>query len=253
MEIVSWNVNGIRSVMKKNFMEFVKQEHPDILCLQETKAHPDQLDVKLATMSYKHHYWSSAKKKGYSGTAIFTKIEPLSVKYGIGMPEFDDEGRFVIAEFKDFILLNVYFPNSGRGLERVAYKVAFCNALKQYLDKLVKQGKNVIVTGDYNIAHTEIDLKNPKTNQNTAGFLPIERDWMTRFLNAGYIDSFRHLHPNEPGHYTYWTYMFNARSRNVGWRIDYFCVSKDFLKKVKKADILPDVMGSDHCPIRLVL
>lgn len=254
MKIICWNVNGIRSVLNKGFVDFVKKEKPDVLCLQEVKASEDQLKKQLDDLGYDYKYWAEViKRKGYSGVVTFCKKKPISHKIGIDDPTIDDEGRVVITEFKDFILLNCYFPYSARDHSRVPYKMKFNKALKEYVDKLVKKGKNVVVCGDYNVAHTEIDLKNPKTNKNNPGFLQVERDWMTEFLNSGYIDTFRHFHPGEEGHYTFWTHMFNARARNVGWRVDYFCVNKDFIKNVKKADILPEVMGSDHCPIRLVL
>jgi exodeoxyribonuclease-3 len=251
VKIVSWNVNGIRAVWKKGFVDFVKAENPDILCIQETKAHPDQVDQKLS--EYKYHFWNSAEKKGYAGTAIFSKVEPLSVKYNFGIKEnHQEEGRIITLEFKDFYLLTVYTPNSGRGLVRLNYRKEWDDLFLNYVQALEKI-KPVVICGDLNVAHTEIDLANPKSNYNkTAGYTQVEIDGLQRLLDAGYIDSFREF-VKEKGHYTFWSQMFNARARNVGWRIDYFLISEKLRSKLKKSFILPSVMGSDHCPVGLEL
>jgi len=249
MKIISWNVNGIRAVLKKGFLAFVKKEKPDILCLQEVKAHPD--DVDMALKGYEH-YWSTAEKKGYAGTAIFTKQKPKAVKYGIGKRQHDKEGRVITLDFPTFFLVNCYTPNSGRGLPRLSYRKTWDKEFLSYLKKLDTK-KPVILCGDLNVAHTEIDLANPKPNYNkTSGYTQTEIDGFDSLLKAGFIDSFRHFN-KKPGNYTFWSQMFNARKRNVGWRIDYTIVSKRFIKKVKKSIILPKVMGSDHCPITVIL
>ncbi len=244
-------MNGIRAIMKKEFLKFVKQENPTILCIQETKAHPDQVDQEFS--DYQHHFWNAAEKKGYSGTAIFSKIDPLSVQYNFGEKEnHKEEGRIITLEFADFFLVNVYTPNSGRGLVRLRYRQEWDQLFLNYILKLEKK-KLVVICGDLNVAHTEIDLANPKSNYNkTAGYTQVEIDGIQRLLDAGYIDSFREFN-KEKGHYTFWSQMFNARQRNVGWRIDYFLVSKQLLTRMKKAFILPKVMGSDHCPVGLEL
>ena len=251
IKIISWNVNGIRAIMKKEFLNFVKQENPTILCVQETKAHPDQVDQTLS--EYQHHFWNAAEKKGYSGTAIFSKIDPLSVQYNFGEKEnHKEEGRIITLEFADFYLVNVYTPNSGRELVRLKYRQEWDELFFNYILKLEKK-KPVITCGDLNVAHTEIDLANPKSNYNkTAGYTQVEIDGIQRLLEAGYIDSFREFN-KEKGNYTYWSPRFNARQRNIGWRIDYFLVSKKLRTKMKKAFILPKVMGSDHCPVELEL
>ena len=258
MRILSWNVNGIRAAEKHGFINWMENEDADIVCLQETKARPDQLSAGLKEINDKKGkpyftYWACAKKPGYSGTAIYSRIEPLSIsKFGID--EFDDEGRVLQAEFKDFTLITAYFPNSQAiDSPRVEYKLKFCAAMMKLCKKFVKEGKHFVLTGDYNIAHTEIDLARPKQNTENAGFLPEERAWMDSFIKAGFVDVFRHFHPDEKDHYTWWSYMLNARERNVGWRIDYFCVDPAFLPMVKSSIIRPEVMGSDHCPVELVL
>jgi exodeoxyribonuclease-3 len=257
MRILSWNVNGIRAVEKKGFLPWLSGESPDALCLQETKARPEQLSKELLNpvdksgKTYKT-YFASAKKPGYSGTAIFTKKEPLEVK-PLGIAEFDDEGRVLQAFFKDFVLISAYFPNSQDGGARLGYKLAFCDAMLKYCNGLVKKGKHFVLCGDYNIAHTPIDIARPKENEGNAGYLPEERAWMDSFTKAGHVDSFRHFHPGEPNHYSWWSYRMNARARNVGWRLDYHCVDSAFLPKVKSSIIRPDVEGSDHCPIQIEL
>lgn len=244
-------MNGIRAAWKKGFLEFVKAENPDVLCIQEIKAHPDQVDQKLT--EYEHHFWNSAERPGYAGTAVFSKIKPLSVRYNFGEKEnHTEEGRIITAEFEEFYLVNVYTPNSGRGLVRLKYREEWDRLFLNYITKLEKK-KAVVVCGDLNVAHTEIDLANPKSNYNkTAGYMQVEIDGIQRLLDAGYIDSFRAFN-KEKGHYTFWSQMFSARARNVGWRIDYFLVSEKLRSKMKRAFILPTVMGSDHCPVGLEL
>ncbi len=244
-------MNGIRAVLKKEFLNFVKKEKPEILCIQETKAHPDQVDEKFS--DYQHHFWNAAEKKGYSGTAVFSKIEPLSVQYHFGAKEnHKEEGRIITLEFTEFYLVNVYTPNSGRELIRLKYRQEWDSLFLNYVLKLEKK-KPVIICGDLNVAHTEIDLANPKSNYNkTAGYMQVEIDGIQRLLDAGYIDSFREF-VKEKGHYTFWSPMFKARERNVGWRIDYFLVSPKLQQNLKKAFILPNVMGSDHCPVEIEL
>ena len=249
MKIISWNVNGIRAVMKKGFPDFVKKYDPDILCLQETKAHPDQVDELLH--DYEHHFWNSADKKGYSGTAIFSKIKPLNVSYGGGIDVGDTEGRIVTAEFDDFFLVNVYTPNSKRGLARLDYRQEWDKLFFNYLKELEKS-KPVITCGDLNVAHTEIDLARPKNNTKNAGFTPQERAGFQKYLDNGFLDTFR-IFNQDPENYTWWSYMFNARSKNLGWRIDYFLTSEKLKKNIISAEILKDVMGSDHCPVTLNL
>jgi len=244
-------VNGIRAVWKKGFLDFVKAENPDVLCIQETKAHPDQVDQKLT--EYEHHFWNSAERPGYAGTAVFSKIKPISVQYNFGGKEnHKEEGRIITVEFENFYLVNVYTPNSGRELVRLKYRQEWDDLFLNYVLKLEKK-KPVIICGDLNVAHTEIDLANPKSNYNkTAGYTQIEIDGIQKIFDAGYIDSFREF-VKEKGHYSFWSQMFNARARNVGWRIDYFLVSPKARKNLKKAFILPAVMGSDHCPVGIEL
>ncbi|MDR0557496.1 MAG: exodeoxyribonuclease III [Treponema sp.] len=257
MRILSWNVNGVRAVEKKGFLQWLRNESPDMLCLQETKAEPGQLSKELlnpvdnAGAPY-FTYWASAKKKGYSGTAIFSKIEPLRTQ-NLGLSEFDDEGRVLQADYPDFSLICAYFPNAQEGGARLPYKLAFCVAMLKHCDALVEQGRRIVLCGDYNIAHEYIDLARPAENEGNSGFLPEERAWMDAWLAAGYIDVFRHFHPGEPGHYSWWTYRGGARERNVGWRIDYHCVDKGFLPRVEKSVIRSDVFGSDHCPVEIYL
>ena len=254
MKIVSWNVNGLRAIEKKGSWEtFLKNIKPDIFCLQETKSSPDQLsEALLSPAGYSAFFSSCQIKKGYSGVALFTKVEPLTVIYGMGTPEFDQEGRLVGAEYEDFWLLNVYFPNGGQGPHRLDYKMRYYDAFLTFAEKLRKK-KPVIFCGDINTAHEEIDLARPKENEDNTGFLPEERAWLDEVVDAGYIDSFRHFHPNTKDAYTYWDLFTRARERNVGWRIDYFFVAQEFMKKIKKADIHPDIYGSDHCPISITL
>jgi exodeoxyribonuclease-3 len=247
MRIISWNVNGIRAAEKKGFIDWMKTENPDIVCIQETKAQREQLSEKLLNINGYTSYFESAERKGYSGVAIYTKHEPKSIT-NLGVAEYDDEGRVIIAEYDDFFLVNCYFPNSQEKGKRINYKIGFCDAILEHCNKLVAEGKNIVLTGDYNIAHTEIDLARPKQNEDNPGYLPAEREWMTKFLSNGYIDTFRTLHPEEIK-YSWWSYRAGARARNVGWRIDYFCVNESFKENVKAAEILNEVMGSDHCPV----
>jgi len=246
MKIVSWNVNGIRAVIKKGFLDFMSDVDPDIICIQETKASPDQVDLELDKYPYK--FWNSAEKKGYSGTSIFSKINPLKVVNDLGIDEHDTEGRVICAELKNYYLVTVYTPNSKRDLSRLSYRQKKWDVdFLKYLKKL-EQTKPVVFCGDLNVAHKEIDLKNPKTNKRNAGFTEEERTGFDNYVNAGFIDTFRMFNKDE-GHYTWWSYMFNSRAKNVGWRIDYFCVSDIIKNKIKKSIILPEVMGSDHAPI----
>jgi len=252
IKIYSWNVNGLRAIHKKGFLDWFNSEKPDILCLQETKAQKDQLPPELIKIKGYESHFHSAKKKGYSGVAVYTKIEPESISYGIGKDLFDDEGRAIITEYKTFVLVNCYFPNGGRGPERVKYKLDFYDELFFLLKRKYFNRKGIIVTGDYNTAHTEIDLARPKENEFNSGFLIEERKWIDTIINLGYVDIFRNFN-KEPGNYTYWDVVTRARERNVGWRIDYFMVSKDFEDKIIKADIHNDILGSDHCPISITL
>lgn len=247
MKLISWNVNGIRACLNKGFSDFFKNIDADIFCIQETKCQKDQIDLEFEGYT---SYWNSAEKKGYSGTAIFTKIKPLNATYGIGIEEHDKEGRVITLEFKDFYLVNVYTPNSKRELERLDYRQIWEDEIRKYLLKLNKN-KSVIMCGDLNVAHKEIDLKNPKTNRRNAGFTDEERAKMTELLEAGFTDSFRYLYPTKENAYSWWSYMGHAREKNVGWRIDYFIVSSDFEKNIEDAMIFSEVMGSDHCPVGL--
>jgi len=251
MKLVSWNVNGIRAASKKGMLDWLEQERPDVFCLQETKAQPEQLTSELLEPLDYQSYWHSAEKKGYSGVATYSRIAPKSVSQGIGDQDIDREGRVQTLVFEDFTLVNAYFPNSQREGARLGYKLHFCEAILTYCRELVQAGSHIVLCGDYNIAHEEIDLKNPKTNKKNAGFLPEERAWMTRFLEAGFSDVFRERHPEEEGHYTWWSYRPGVRERNVGWRIDYHCVDEGFRKKIKNIGHWPAVYGSDHCPIYL--
>ncbi len=256
MRILTWNVNGFRSVVRNGFFDWLSKESPDVLCLQETKCNPSQLDEShLAPFGYQT-YWHSAKKLGYSGVAVFCKTNktctPKTVYEGIGISEIDDEGRVLVAEFEDFTLINAYFPNSQREHARLGFKLKFCKDMLKYCEKFKKAGRNIILCGDYNIAHKEIDLRNPKSNENNPGFLPQERAWMDEFLSNGYCDTFRNF-IQEGGHYTWWSYRPGVRERNIGWRIDYHCVNERFLPAIEKSRILNSIYGSDHCPVELVL
>lgn len=249
MKLISWNVNGLRACLNKGFQDFFNQQDADIFSIQETKMQPGQAEVLAEGY---HQYWHSAVKKGYSGTAVFTKREPLDVSYDIGHPKHEGEGRVITLEFDDFYHVNVYTPNSQRELARLDYRMEWEEDFRGYIMGLDKK-KPVIVCGDLNVAHKEIDLKNPKTNTKNAGFTPQEREKMTILLNAGMVDSFRHLYPDLTGAYTWWSYMGNARANNSGWRIDYFLVSEIIKEKIIDSRIHPDVMGSDHCPVELLI
>lgn len=248
MKIISWNVNGLRAVLRKNFLEFLETEDPDILAIQETKLQEIQIPPEIKDLKDYYQYWNFAEKKGYSGVALFSKIKPQKLTYSIGDPDFDTEGRLIIAEFDDFTLINCYFPNGQMSEERLQYKLNYYNRMFDLMENLKSSGKNVIVCGDFNTAHKEIDLANPKQNEKTSGFLPIERAWLDQIVANGWIDTFREFN-KEPGQYSWWTYRFGARSRNVGWRIDYFFTNKENLRNIKNAFILQDVTGSDHCPV----
>ena len=249
MRLISWNVNGIRAAMKKGFLEFVTEQDPDILCIQETKMQEGQAEVPLDGY---HQDWYSAEKKGYSGTAVFSKEEPLSVSKGLGVDEHDHEGRALTLEYPDFYLVNVYVPNAQDGLKRIDYRMSWEDAFRSYLKKLEKE-KPIITCGDFNVAHQEIDLKNPKSNRGTAGFSDEERGKMTELQDAGFIDTWRYFYPDLEGVYSWWSYRFNARANNAGWRIDYFLVSEALKESLAGAEILTDVYGSDHCPVTLEL
>lgn len=249
MKLISWNVNGLRACMTKGFADFLTDANPDVICLQETKMQREQAD--FAFPGY-HEYWYSAEKKGYSGTAIFTKQEPLNVSYGLGIEEHDHEGRVITAEYEDFYLVCVYVPNSKDGLLRLDYRMLWEDAFRAYVTRL-DQIKPVIICGDLNVAHKEIDLKNPKTNTRNAGFTIEERDKLSALLATGFIDSFRHKYPDLKEAYSWWSYRFKAREKNSGWRIDYFLVSQKLEQRIAEAEILNQVFGSDHCPVLLEL
>lgn len=249
MKLVSWNVNGLRSCLGKGFQEFFESEQADVFCLQETKMQQGQTDYPFAGY---HQYWNSAQKKGYSGTAVFSKAEPLSVRYDMGDPNHEGEGRMITLEWPEFFLVNVYTPNSQRGLTRLAYRMEWEDAFRDYVKGLDRE-KPVVICGDMNVAHKEIDLKNPKSNRKNAGFTDEEREKMTQLLDSGWIDTFRYFYPDATGIYSWWSYMYHARENNAGWRIDYFLASQRLQNKLKGADILTQVMGSDHCPVTLEL
>ena len=249
MKFISWNVNGLRACLGKGFQSFFDAQNADFFCLQETKLQPDQINLELPGYQ---QFWCSAEKKGYSGTAIFAKEPPLSVHYGIGIPELDTEGRLITLEYPDFWLVTCYTPNAQRELARIDHRLKWDDAFRDYLSRL-DETKPVIACGDLNVAHQEIDLKNPKSNRGNAGFSDEERSSFTRLLDAGFTDTFRHLNPDATGCYTWWSYMFKAREKNAGWRIDYFLVSHRLKDKIQNAVIHADVMGSDHCPVELEL
>ena len=249
MKLISWNVNGIRACVQKGFLDFFKEVDADIFCIQESKMQEGQLELELEGY---HQYWNYAEKKGYSGTAIFTKQEPISVQYGIGIEEHDHEGRVITLEFEDFYMVTVYTPNSQDELKRLDYRMQWETDFLAYLKKL-EEKKGVIFCGDLNVAHQEIDLKNPKTNRKNAGFTDEERGKFGEMLAAGFIDTFRYFYPDVEGAYSWWSYRFNSRAKNAGWRIDYFCVSECLKDRLEDAKILSDVMGSDHCPVQLDL
>jgi exodeoxyribonuclease III len=247
MKLVSWNVNGLRACVKKGFLDFFKEVDADIFCLQETKLQSGQIELELDGYN---QYWNYAIKKGYSGTAIFSRIEPISIKYGVGENDSEPEGRIITLEFEEFYLVNVYTPNSQRDLARLDFRLDWEEKIRKYLIEL-DFVKPVILCGDLNVAHKEIDLKNPKSNQSNSGFTPEERGKMTSLLDAGFIDSYRHFYPTKEGAYTWWSYMSKIRERNIGWRIDYFITSERLLDQLQDAKIHSEVLGSDHCPISL--
>ncbi len=249
MKLISWNVNGIRACVQKGFLDFFKEVDADIFCIQESKMQEGQLELELEGY---HQYWNYAEKKGYSGTAIFTKQAPISVQYGIGIEEHDHEGRVITLEFEDFYMVTVYTPNSQDELKRLDYRMQWETDFLAYLKKL-EEKKGVIFCGDLNVAHQEIDLKNPKTNRKNAGFTDEERGKFGEVLATGFIDTFRYFYPDVEGAYSWWSYRFNSRAKNAGWRIDYFCVSECLKDRLEDAKILTDVMGSDHCPVQLDL
>ena len=249
MKLISWNVNGLRAAMGKGFMDTFAQLDADAFCLNETKLQTGQIELDLPGY---HQYWNSAEKKGYSGVAVFTRQEPLSVRYGIGVDEFDHEGRVLTLEMPQFYLVSCYTPNSQDGLKRLEYRMRWEDAFLSYLKSLERE-KPVVLCGDLNVAHQEIDIKNPKSNRMNAGFTDQEREKMTRLLNAGFVDTFRALHPDKTGAYSWWSYRFHARENNAGWRIDYFIVSESLREHVREAAIHPEIFGSDHCPVELVL
>ena len=247
MKLISWNVNGLRAIYKKGFIDIFKSLDADIFCIQETKMQEGQIELDLDGY---YEYYNYAERKGYSGTAVFTKKEPISVSYGIGIEEHDKEGRVITLEFEDFYMVNCYTPNSGRELARLDYRMVWEEAFREYLKQLDTK-KPVILCGDLNVAHTEIDLKNPKSNRKNAGFTDEERGKIDKLLKSGFTDTFRSMYPDKEGCYTWWSYMFNARANNAGWRIDYFLVSDRISKNIKDAYIHPEIMGSDHCPVGL--
>lgn len=249
MKLVSWNVNGLRAVMKKGFMDFFETADADVFCLQEIKLQEGQIEMDLPGY---HTYWNYAEKKGYSGTAIFTKQKALSVQYGLGIDEHDREGRIITLEFDGYFVVNVYTPNSQHGLLRLDYRLGWEDAILSYVRALDRQ-KPVILCGDLNVAHAEIDLRNPRANLKNSGFTPEERDKMSRFLASGFVDSFRYFYPDRTGSYSWWSYRTNCRERNIGWRIDYFIVSKRLAPKLQGAAIHSDILGSDHCPVELTI
>ncbi|MDE2030654.1 MAG: exodeoxyribonuclease III [Patescibacteria group bacterium] len=252
MKIISWNTNGLRATVKQgNFIPLFAFNNPDIVCLQETKCEPDQLDENTRNLKGYNSYFSHSKnKKGYSGVAIYSKIKPKKVT-GLGITKFDDEGRTLVAYYKDFVLINCYFPNGGGGPERLKYKLDFYDAFLKFIEKLRKNKYKIIFCGDVNTAHEEIDLARPKENSENTGFLPVEREWLDEVIAHGYVDTFRHFYPTKKDVYTYWDQKTRARDRNVGWRIDYFFVSPSLVKNLKKSTVLSDYSGSDHCPILL--
>ena len=248
MRALSWNINGIRAAHRKGFLEWFAEVSPDILCLQETKAHWDQLPTALKDVEGYHPFFSTPERKGYSGVALYSKTEPQDVTFGFGVEKFDREGRVVRADYGRFVLFNIYFPNGQSSAERLEYKMEFYATFLEHVEKLRGQGRNIVLCGDLNTAHKEIDLARPKPNENTSGFLPQERAWLDEFIAHGYLDTFR-MFNQQPDQYTYWDQISRARARNVGWRIDYFFVDQEFAQEIKGAYIFPEVIGSDHCPV----
>ncbi len=252
MKIITWNVNGIRAALGKNALNWAFAQQPDVLCLQEIKARPDQLKEEQRTRDGYEVIWNPAERPGYSGVATFTAASPLDVELGLSSPRFDIEGRVIRTRHPNFLLFNIYFPNGQRGQERVGYKLDFYARLLEICDELHARGENIVITGDFNTAHMPIDLKNPKENETTSGFLPEEREWVQKFLDHGFVDAYRRLYPDKV-QYTWWTYRFAARARGIGWRLDYFLVSEKLFPRVKDVIVHEDVQGSDHCPVELLL
>jgi exodeoxyribonuclease-3 len=253
MKITTWNVNGIRAALGKGVSEWWIAEKPDVLCLQEIKAKPDQLtDDQHALLDLGQIIWNPAERKGYSGVATISQKDPLDIKLGMESDKFDSEGRVIQTRYKDFTLFNIYFPNGQRDQERLDFKLDFYSHLLNLCDQMHEDGENIIITGDFNTAHNDIDLKNPKENQNTSGFMPVERAWIDKYLEHGFVDAYRRLYPDKV-EYTWWTYRFRARERGIGWRLDYYLVSEAIMKFVKDVVVHSDVMGSDHCPVTLIL
>ncbi len=251
--LYSWNVNGLRAAHKKGFLDWIEATQPDVIGLQETKCHPQQLPKELESVAGYHCYWASATRKGYSGVALFSKTKPKSVNIGLGVDDYDCEGRTIIAEYPDFVLITAYFPNGSRDHKRVPFKMKYYATFLDYCNRLRAEGKSIIFCGDVNTAHREIDLARPKQNVKTTGFLPEERAWIDEVVAEGYVDTFRHLYPEQTDAYTWWSNIGGARSRNVGWRIDYFFTSSDLTPRIANAEIHTDVFGSDHCPVSLTL
>jgi len=252
VKITTWNVNGFRAILRKEALSWIPDVGSDILCFQETKLQLDQITEEQASLEGYSSVWHSAERKGYSGVVTFSKPEPVDTEKGIGIKEFDVEGRVIRSQYEDYFLYNIYFPNGGQENKRVPYKLSFYEKLLEICDRLHQDGKNIIITGDFNTAHNEIDLKNPKSNEKNTGFLPEEREWIDLYLKHGFVDAFRELHP-EREEYTWWTYRFNARKNNAGWRLDYFLVSEKYMKFVEDVIIHSNIMGSDHCPVSLIL
>jgi exodeoxyribonuclease-3 len=252
MKITTWNVNGFRAILRKDALQWVPEVDPDVLCLQEIKLQLDQISEDEASIDGYQSVWNPAERKGYSGTATFHKMAPLAFDKGFGFEKFDNEGRVIRSKFEDFYLYNIYFPNGGQGNKRVPYKLEFYEKLLEICDDLHETGENIIITGDFNTAHNEIDLANPKSNEKNTGFLPEERVWIDKYLEHDFVDAFRELYPDRED-YTWWTYRFNSRERDIGWRLDYFLVSKPLMERVEDVVIHSDIMGSDHCPVSLIL
>lgn len=253
LRLYSWNVNGLRAVGRKGFLEWLEREQPDIIGLQETKCRPEQLDETLRNPPGYFSYWACAEKPGYSGVALYTRREPLSVTAGLGIDDYDREGRTLVADYGDFVLINAYFPNGSRDHSRLPYKMAYKASFLSYINDLRAAGRSVVFCGDVNTSHREIDLSRPKQNRNTTGFLPEERAWIDEVVAQGYVDTYRALYPDQVGAYTWWAQVTFSREKNVGWRLDYFFVSPDLRPRITSADIHADVLGSDHCPVSLTL
>lgn len=253
LQLYSWNVNGLRAAHRKGFLEWLAAVRPDVLGVQETKCHPEQLDDELRAPPGYHTFWASAERKGYSGVALYTRVPPNRVQIGLGIPDYDREGRTIVAEYDNFVLIVAYFPNGSRDHSRVPFKMAYKADFLAYCNGLRAAGKQVVFCGDVNTAHREIDLARPRQNQKTTGFLPVERAWLDEIVEQGWLDTFRALHPNEAGRYSWWSYIGGARERNVGWRLDYFFVDEVLRPYIAAAQIHPDVHGSDHCPVSLTL